>query len=187
MTGSGTLAIEAALMARNIPPGLIRQDFCFQNWPDYDKVLFRQLLENIELNEIKPQIFANDLSSEVLDIARQNASKANISSFIRFSNKPINAFKPTVSHGTIIINPPYGERIKEQKIIELYKEIGDVLKLNYAGFKAWIISSNAEAMKQIGLKPMKKIKVFNGSLECVYAGFELFEGNLKDYKENRIT
>lgn len=185
MTGSGTLAIEAALIARNIPPGLIRKDFCFQNWPDYNKNLYKQLLEEVKLNEIKPHIFANDISADVLDIARQNASKANISSFIRFTNKPFNEIKPVAGPGTVIINPPYGERMKESEINKLYSEIGNSLKEKFNGYNAWIISSNIEAMKQIGLKPYKKVKVLNGSLECTYSGYELFSGNLKEFKTKK--
>jgi putative N6-adenine-specific DNA methylase len=185
MTGSGTLAIEAALIARNIPPGLIRKDFCFQNWPDYNKNLYKQLLEEVKLNEIKPHIFANDISSDALDIARQNASKANISSFIRFTNKPFSEIKPVAGPGTVIINPPYGERMKEAEINKLYSEIGNSLKEKYNGYNAWIISSNNEAMKQIGLKPYKKVKVLNGSLECTYSGYELFSGNLKEFKTKK--
>lgn len=185
MTGSGTLAIEAALIARNIPPGLIRKDFCFQNWPDYNKVLYKQLIEEVELNDTKPQIFANDISTEVLDIARLNASKANISSFIRFTNKPFNEIKPVAGPGTVIINPPYGERMKETEINNLYSEIGSNLKDKFNGYTAWIISSNNEAMKHVGLKPVKKFKVLNGSLECTYSGFELFSGSYNEYKLNK--
>ncbi|MBN2487310.1 MAG: RNA methyltransferase [Bacteroidales bacterium] len=186
MTGSGTIAIEAALMARNIPPGLIRKDFCFQNWPDYNKTLYRQLLEEVQLADTKPQIYANDISADVLEIARQNASKANISSFIRFTNKPFGEIKPVSGPGTVIINPPYGERMKEKEINALYSDIGSTLKNKFGGFNAWIISSNANAMKEIGLKPFKKFKVLNGSLECTYSGFELFAGNYKEFKTSRL-
>ncbi len=184
MTGSGTLAIEAAMMARNMPPGMIRKDFCFKNWLDYDRNIYQSILENIELNDIKPVIMANDISENILSIAKQNSSKANISSFIRFSSKPFADFVPPVKSGTIIINPPYGERMKNDKIEELYREIGNTLKLKYSGYKAWIISSNSEALKFIGLKPSVKIKVFNGSLECSYSRYDIFSGSLKEHKEN---
>jgi putative N6-adenine-specific DNA methylase len=183
MTGSGTLAIEAAMIARNMPPGMIRKDFCFKNWPDYNKELYNTLLEGIELNDVKPVILANDIQDTALSIAKQNASKANISSFIRFSNKNFAEFIPPEKSGTIIINPPYGERMKMDKIEELYKEIGNTLKEKYSGYKAWIISSNTEAMRYIGLKPSTKIKVYSGSLECSYSRFDIFSGTLKDHKE----
>ncbi|MBN1117512.1 MAG: RNA methyltransferase [Bacteroidales bacterium] len=182
MTGTGTMAIEAALIARNIPPGLIRKEYCFQNWTDYNKKLYHKILEEVELNDFKPQIFANDISEESIEMARQNAFKANITSFIRFSNKSFRDFKPRVKEGTVIINPPYGERMKEDKINSLYKEMGDILKEKYPGFKAWIISSNTNAMKNIGLKSSGKTKLFNGSLECIFSAYDLFEGGYKEHK-----
>lgn len=182
MTGSGTLAIEAAMIARNIPPGLLRKDYCFQNWQDYDKILYRKIIEDVRLNDIKPVVFANDMSSSVLDIARNNALKANVTSFIKFSNKSFNEFKPRAQNGTIIFNPPYGERIKVNQIKELYQDIGNSLKKYFSGFDAWVISSNKEALKFLGLKPDKKIKVFNGSLECSYNKYTVFDGSFKDYK-----
>jgi putative N6-adenine-specific DNA methylase len=187
MTGSGTLAIEAAMIARNIPPGMVRKDFCFQNWPDYDKKLYHQLMDEIELNDIKPKIFANDISEQSIEIARYNAQKANISSFIRFSNKSFKVFEPKTDYGTVIINPPYGERMKQDKIYSLYQEIGDVLKLVYTDYQAWIISSNKEAVKKIGLRPKTKINLYNGSLECLYSGFDLFQGTMKKFKTDGKT
>lgn len=184
MTGSGTFAIEAAMIARNMPPGMIRKEFCFQNWPDYDRKLYRKLLEEIELNDFRPTIIANDIDEEMIEIARQNAAKANLGSVIRFNNKAFEIYKPRVKEGTIIMNPPYGERLEKDEIQEFYEDIGDTLKERFQGFKAWIISSNMDAMKHIGLKTSSKKKVFNGNLECVYAGFEMFTGSFKDYKKN---
>jgi putative N6-adenine-specific DNA methylase len=182
MTGSGTFAIEAAMIARNMPPGMIRKDFCFQNWPDYDRKLYRKLLEEIELNDFRPTIIANDIDEGMIEIARQNASKANLASVIRFNNKAFEIYKPRVKEGTIIMNPPYGERLEKDEIQEFYEDIGDTLKERFQGFTAWIISSNMDAMKYIALKPSSKKKVFNGNLECVYAGFEMFTGSMKEYK-----
>lgn len=187
MTGGGTLAIEAAMIARNIPPGMVRKEFCFQNWPDYDKNLYRQLMDEIELNDIKPKVFANDISDQAIETARYNAQKANISSFIRFTNKSFKIFEPKSDHGTVIINPPYGERLKSDKLFSLYQEMGDILKLYYSGYQAWIISSNKEALKRIGLRPKTKIKLFNGSLECTYSGYELFQGTMKNFKTDGKT
>lgn len=187
MTGSGTLAIEAALMARNIPPGVVRNNFSFQNWPDYDKAIYRKLIEEVTIADIKPQIFANDISEQAIEMARQNALKANLTSFIRFSAKSFRVYKPRAEKGTIIINPPYGERLKEEKINSLYKELGDILKENYPQFSAWIISSNKDAMKHVGLKPSAKIKLYNGSLDCIFAGYELFTGSMKEFKTGSQT
>lgn len=185
MTGSGTLAFEAAMIAKNMPPGMLRKTFCFQNWPDYDKRLYNTLLDEITLNDFKPQVFANDISKDAIEIARFNAQRANISSLIHFSNKSFKEYFPKAEKGTIIINPPYGERMKHEKLFSLYKEMGDLLKLNFPGFKAWIISSNLAAMKKVGLKPKSKFKLYNGSLECVFAGYELFEGSMKIFKTEK--
>ncbi len=182
MTGSGTFAIEAAMIARNMPPGMIRKDFCFQNWPDYDRKLYRKILEEIELNDFRPTIIANDIDEGMIEIARQNAAKANLASVIRFNNKAFEIYKPRVKEGTIIMNPPYGERLEKDEIQEFYEDIGDTLKERFQGFTAWIISSNMDAMKYIALKPSSKKKVFNGNLECVYAGFEMFTGSMKEHK-----
>lgn len=184
MTGSGTFAIEAAMIARNMAPGMIRKEFCFQNWPDYDRKLYRQILEDIELNDFRPTIVASDIDENMIDIARQNAAKANVSSFIRFSNKAFEIYKPRAKEGTVIMNPPYGERLEKDEIVEFYEDIGDTLKERYQGFSAWIISSNIDAMKHIGLKPSSKKKVFNGSLECVYTNYQMFSGSMKEYKTN---
>jgi putative N6-adenine-specific DNA methylase len=184
MTGSGTLAIEAAMIARNMPPGMLRKDYCFKNWLDYDRKIYQSILDNIELNDVKPAIYASDISNDALSIARNNASKANISSFIRFSNNSFTEFVPPLDKiGTVIINPPYGERIKLARLEELYQEIGNTLKEKYAGYKAWIISANIDAMKHIGLKSAAKIKLYNGSLDCTYSRFDIFKGSLKEFKE----
>ncbi len=183
MTGSGTLAIEAAMIARNIPPGLIRKYFSFQNWPDYDKALYQQLIDQIDLTELKPQIYASDILPEMIEIAKTNAQKALVSSYIRFTPQNITDYKPKQKSGTVIINPPYGERLKPAEINKLYAEIGTSLKQNFQGYTAWIISSNADALKHIGLKPIKKYQLYNGGLLCTYVGFELFEGSLKEFKE----
>lgn len=185
MTGSGTLAIEAAMIARNIPPGLLRKSYAFQNWPGYNRELYRSIIDQVELNEIRPKIFANDINEDVVGMAKQNAQKALVSSFIRFSNLPMSEYKPKAKAGTIIINPPYGERLQPEEIDKLYTEIGDTLKFNYTGMKAWVITSNKEALKRISLKSSKRIELYNGGLACTYASFDLFDGARKDYLENK--
>lgn len=185
MTGSGTLAIEAAMIARGIPPGLIRKSYSFQNWPDYNKQLFQQIIDGIELNEVRPQIFASDIVPEMIEIARKNAQKALVMSYIRFSTQSFMEYIPKAKAGTLIMNPPYGERLQPEEINQFYSSIGTSLKREFQGYTAWIISSNLDAMKHIGLKPVAKYQLYNGGLQCNYAGFELFDGSLKEFKENR--
>jgi putative N6-adenine-specific DNA methylase len=183
MTGSGTLAIEAAMIARNIPPGMLRKNYSFQNWPDYNKELYREIIEGIELNEIRPKIYANDILEDVVEIAKQNARNALVSSFIKFSNTPMAEYVPRrVNEATIILNPPYGERLKPGQIEELYSEIGTSLKNNFSGSTAWLITSNKEAFKKIGLRYKKRMELYNGGLLCWYAGFEMFDGSYKEFK-----
>lgn len=182
MTGSGTLAIEAAMIARNMPPGMVRKEFCFQNWPDYDRKMYRGLMEEIELNDIKPTIIANDIDAEMLEVARLNASKANVSSFIRFNNKAFEIYKPRAKNGTVVMNPPYGERLEKDEIEEFYQDIGDTLKECYQGFSAWMLTSNLDALKHVALKSSSKKKLYNGSLDCLYVGYDMFSGSLKEYK-----
>jgi putative N6-adenine-specific DNA methylase len=184
MTGSGTLAIEAAMIAREMPPGLLRMNYAFQNWPDYNKVLYKKIIDNIELKEFRPKIYANDISQEYIEIARQNAQRALVSSFIHFSEQPISEYRPKAKEGTIIINPPYGERMKPSEIGELYSEIGTALKMNYSGFKAWLITSNKDAFKKIGLRHSSKMQLFNGGLPCIYVSYDIFDGALKDFKKD---
>ena len=187
MTGSGTLAIEAALIARNIPPGMLRKNFAFQNWHDYNKTIYQNIIDEIEISEIRPKIFANDISEEVIDIAKRNARKALVSSFIKFSNKDFIEFTPKVEGSTLLINPPYGERLKPEEINEMYSTLGTSLKNNYSGGKAWIITSNKEAFKNIGLRYSSRMELYNGGLLCWFAGFELFQGKLKEFKKEKST
>ncbi len=183
MTGSGTLAIEAALIARNIPPGLLRKNYAFQNWLGYEKELFHKIIDEIEISEIRPKIFANDILQDVIDIAQNNARKALVSSFIKFSCEDIYDYTPRTKSPVVLINPPYGERLKPDEIEELYSDIGTSLKNNFTGGKAWIITSNKDAFKRIGLRYNTRKELFNGGLQCWFAGFELFEGSYKEFKQ----
>lgn len=185
MCGSGTLAIEAAMMGRGMPPGMIRRSYCFQNWANYQPRLMREVYDEIEITDTRIKIFANDISEEAIEHARSNAMRANVNSFIRFSNKDFDEYKAKVKEGVVLINPPYGERLEIEDVEAFYASIGNRLKNHYVGYNAWIISSNVKGMKKIGLKPDRKIKLFNGSLECTLNQYVLFEGGLKGYKEKQ--
>lgn len=186
MCGSGTFSIEAAMIARNIPPGIIRRDFAFQHWLNYDKVMYERIMNDIPLNDGRFKIFTSDLSEENLEAAKSNAEKALIKAKLRFSNADFFESKYTKSQVPyIFLNPPYGERLKEEDIMEFYQQIGSTLKNSFNCGKAFVISSNTEAMKQIGLKPLIKKKLFNGALECMFNSYELFDGNYKEYKKEK--
>lgn len=178
MTGSGTLAIEAALIASNSAPGIGRT-FCFQKWKDYDEELFKKIELELAQARVKPQhdIMASDIERFSISIAGRNARRAGVQDYITFKRQDFNHSEPALEKALIVMNPPYGERLEDMdSALELYHHIGSRLKHHYAGHTVWIISSNNKAMKRIGLKPDHKFKLFNGSLECSLQGYTLFEG-----------
>jgi len=188
MCGSGTLPIEAALIAGNIPPGIFRKKFSFENWNDFDPDLFKKNI--IDLNILKGitfqgRIIGVDQSSIAIEIAKNNIKDTILENLISFETTKFQDYKPSVNSGVIITNPPYGERIKMDNIENFYKLFGDTLKRNYPNFVAWVLSSNKEAMKFFGLHPSKKIKIMNASLECTFNKYELYVGSLKIKNMNK--
>ena len=181
MCGSGTIPIEAAMEAMNIPAGYYRKKFSFENWQDFDAELWKQIKEEAdgEIKEHDYPIIASDESYRAYKIARNNLRNAKLDQDITLINKPFEKMNPESGKGILIFNPPYGERLEEGDIIALYKHIGDVLKNKFKGYEAWIITSNLEAAKFIGLKPSKKITLFNGQLESRLLKFELYAGSKK--------
>ena len=193
MCGSGTLLIEAAMIALNIPPGIYRKEFAFEKWADFDEELFDKLYNDQSAErKFKYKIYGSDISPKAIKIAEANVKSAALSKYIDLKVLPIQQMVPPVGATLavaplavaplMIINPPYGERIMSDDIFGLYAAIGERLKHHFAGFEAWIISSHKECLYKIGLKPTKKIKMLNGSLECEYCKYEIFSGKHKDYK-----
>jgi len=180
MCGSGTLPIEAALIARNIPPGKYRKDFAFMAWKDYNEELFEKIKEEVELRDFSGKIFASDIMKVNLIGAQTNARAARVFNLIQFQS--IDFAKLEIEHvnGTMIINPPYGERLNSSELENLYQMIGEKLKHQFTGNKAWIISSTPTLLHSIGLKPSKKHKLLNGALVCSYQQYDLFSGKRKD-------
>jgi len=190
MCGSGTILIEAALMACNKAPNISRNAFPFLHWKNFDQEAFNQAKNWLIAQEVHPdnlQIFASDLSNNAINITNENAEIAGVGQYISAKRKGISQLKPETETGLIIINPPYGERMGDQdEIAELYKKIGDTFKFNFPGFTAWIISSNIEALKAVGLKPNKRIKLYNGKLECSFNRYTLYSGSLYDKAKTNI-
>ena len=178
--GSGTILIEAAMIAQNIAPNLKRERFGFMNWKNYDANLFNSLKkEALEVQKpLENKIIGVDISGRTLGMARANISSAGLSNVIELHKKDFKEFNAPKEKGVIISNPPYGERMGEN-VDELYKDFGDTLKQKYAGYSAWFISSNMEALKKVGLKTSRKIKVFNGNLECRLMNYQLYDGSKK--------
>lgn len=179
MCGSGTLLIEAAMIAKNIPAGIYRKSFGFEKWLDFDQDLFSEIYNADYERESSAKIFGSDISAQSCTIARSNIKNAGFSKAIEVVAHDFLTIDPPFVEGIIITNPPYGERLKTQSIVELYKSVGDVLKQKFAGYTAWIISSSEEGFKSIGLKPAKKIELYNGALPCSFRSFELFSGTYK--------
>ncbi len=180
MCGSGTFPIEAAFLAANIPPGRNRS-FGFQTWNDYQPGLWEEIKRAAEA-EIRPpvgKIFATDINPRVLDVARANADRAGVRSLIRFHAIDFFQSARAEGNGLLVINPPYGERMPIQEIGGFYQDMGTRLKHFFPGCDAWMISANLEALKQVGLKPSRKIKLFNGSLECRLHKYQLYPGSKK--------
>lgn len=185
MCGSGTIPIEAALIACNVPPGKFRQFFGFSRWKEYDDDLFSRVkLEcNNHIRKAGVRISGSDISGTAVKQSLANIEKAGLAGQVTIEMCDIKDLKPVENNGYVIFNPPYGQRLKPDDIGELYDMIGSSLKHNFAGSKAWIITSGKEYLKNIGLKPKSKNTLYNGALECVLVGYELYEGTRKPHKK----
>ena len=180
MCGSGTIAIEAALIQRKIAPGLFRNQFGFANWQNYDPTLWKKL-KTEALKQSQPAtapIYGADMLYRAIEAAYENAENAGLPDMqfftANFTEDPRVIQEP---EGLIIMNPPYGERLNPDDINQLYKSIGDTLKKSYTGYTAWILSSNPQAIKHIGLRHTKRIPLFNGPLECRFLKYQLYTGS----------
>ena len=182
MCGSGTILIEAALIAQNIPPGIFKKSFSFMNWKDYDDELWKKVKQQATEKQklINCNISGSDISARAIRNTRGNVIAANMQKVISLQVASFEDFNPATGGGIMLINPPYGERLEEDDIIAFYKSIGDTLKKKYSGFDCWIISSDMNALKFVGLKPTRKIVIFNGPLECRLMKFSIYEGSKKD-------
>ncbi|MDO5571405.1 MAG: THUMP domain-containing protein [Bacteroidales bacterium] len=183
MCGSGTLLIEAAMIATNTPPGVYRQGFAFEKWKDYDEDLFDQLY-NDDSNEknFDFKIYGSDISPRAIKIAQENLKSAGLSKYVDLKTMPFQQYELAPENAVLVMNPPYGERISSNDILSLYEMIGRTLKHVFKGYDAWILSYRDECFEKIGLKPSEKIDLMNGGLECQYRKYEIFSGKLKEFK-----
>lgn len=182
MCGSGTIAIEAALMAYGIPPGIFRETFGFENWLDFDSELLQTIYNDDSMEcDYQHTIFASDISRQAVEVATSNIKTAGLAKKITLNMQSIFDYNPPdEANGLVVTNPPYGERLKLEHMEAFYKQLGDCFKQKYAGYDVWMISSNFEAMKCFGLRPSRKIALFNGELECTYQKYEMFRGSARD-------
>lgn len=183
MCGSGTLLIEAALIARNMAPGLFRKEYAFEKWSDFDAELFDKIYnDDSQEREFKHHIYGYDIDIKAVNTARLNIKAAGLTSDITVEERDFKDFVKPQNKSIIVTNPPYGERISTPDLLGTYKMIGERLKHQFTGNDAWILSYREECFDQIGLKPSLKTPLFNGSLECEFRKYQMFDGKIKDFR-----
>ena len=183
MCGSGTIAIEAALIARNIAPGVFRKEYAFEKWADFDRDLFDSIYNDDSAErEFEHKIYGYDNNPKVHEIAIHNVKAAGVSKDVVLKIQPFQQFEQPSEKAIIITNPPYGERISTNDLLGLYSMIGERLKHAFTGNSAWILSYRDECFDQIGLKATTKIPLFNGALECQFRHYEIFDGKYKEFR-----
>jgi putative N6-adenine-specific DNA methylase len=178
MCGSGTIPIEAALKASGRPPGLLRRDFGFQRWPGYHPAPWQKLMREAReqiLETLPAPIVGSDLSAKALAMARKNAAWAGVGKLVTLNRGDICELAPPPGPGTLLFNPPYGERLGEiEELKSLYRRIGDAMKQKAAGYTAYLFSGNPQLAKFVGLKASRRIVLFNGPIECRLLRYELY-------------
>jgi putative N6-adenine-specific DNA methylase len=185
MCGSGTILAEAAMIACNIPPNLMRKEFAFERWQDWDVDLFETIEESLlkKTREFHHQIIGYDKSPSAVRKAKANVKNAHLEDFISIKHEDFfKTEKTTEGKLTMVFNPPYGERLELLNLKEFYENVGTTLKHGYPGTNAWFITSNLEALKHVGLRPSKKIKLYNAKLESRFVMYEMYEGSKKAKK-----
>lgn len=179
MCGSGTILAEAAMIACNIPANINRKEFAFEKWNDWDNDLFDQIIDALmkRTREFRYTIKGYDKAPSAVSKAIDNIRNANLDEFVTIEQKNFfDTKKETSGPLHMVFNPPYGERL-DIDLERFYREMGDTMKQNYPGTHAWFITANLEALKFVGLKPSRKIKLFNGSLEARFVKYEMYEGS----------
>ena len=189
MCGSGTLLIEAALIARNIAPGIYRKGFAFEKWANFDADLFEDIYsDDSRERDFQHKIYGSDAGFYAVQAATKNIESANLQRDIEVKQirvQELRLAERNTEGALVMINPPYGERLAQDKdVLRLYQDMGTTLKHQFNGATAWIISSNEDALKCIGLRPAKRVRLMNGDLECLFNQYELFKGDRKTWKKS---
>ena len=183
MCGSGTIPVEAALIARNIAPGVFRKGFAFEKWVDFDSEMFDEIYnDDSQEREFTHKIYGYDNSPKANEIATHNIKAAGVSKDVTLKLQPFQQFEQPQEKSIIVMNPPYGERISTNDLLGLYQMIGERLKHAFVGNEAWVLSYREECFDQIGLKASQKVPFFNGALECEFRKYEIFDGKYKEFK-----
>lgn len=177
MCGSGTFLIEAALIGANIAPGVYRDNYAFQQWPDYDEELFNSIYnDDSKEREFTHKIYGSDIEGKAIAIARANVKNAGLIKYIELERRDFNDIEQVPASGTLISNPPYGERLNVEDIDQFYRDLGSKLKHTFRGYNAWLICYDKEQYFKIGLKPSVKYALNNGGLDCELLQYVIFEG-----------
>ena len=177
MCGSGTLLVEAALI------GLFRKEYAFEKWPDFDADLFDRIYnDDSQEREFKHHIYGYDIDMKAVNTARLNVKAAGLTQSITVEQQDFKTFKQPAEKSILVTNPPYGERISTPDLLGTYKMIGERLKHEFTGNDAWVLSYREECFDQIGLKPSIKIPLYNGSLECEFRKYQMFDGKMKVFR-----
>ena len=189
MCGSGTLLIEAAMIARNIAPGIYRKGFAFEKWANFDADLFEDVYsDDSREREFEHKIYGSDAGFYAVQTATKNIESAGLQRDIEVKQIRVQELRladQDTDGALVMINPPYGERLAQDKdVLNLYKDMGTALKHQFSGATAWIISSNDEALKCIGLRPAKRVRLVNGDLVCWFNQYVLFKGDHKSWKKS---
>ena len=183
MCGSGTIPVEAALIARGIAPGVFRKEYAFEKWPDFDPDLFSAIYDDDSRERpFDHHIYGYDNNRQAVAIATKNVRVAGLSKEITIDFKDFKDFVQPREKSIIITNPPYGERISAPDLLGLYKMIGERLKHQFVGNDAWILSYREECFEAIGLKPSLRTPLFNGALECELRKYRMFDGRFNDMR-----
>ena len=184
MCGSGTLLIEAALIAQNMSPGLFRKEYAFEKWPDFDAELFDTIYnDDSQEREFSHKIYGYDIDMKAVNTARINVRAAGLTKSIDVECADFKDFVQPKEPAIMVFNPPYGERISTPNLLNTYRMIGERLKHQFQGNEAWILSYREECFESIGLKPSLKVPVYNGSLECEFRKYSLFGGKFSDFRK----
>lgn len=187
MCGSGTILAEAAMIACNIPANINRKEFAFEKWNDWENDLFDQIIDSLmkKTREFHYTIKGFDKAPSAVRKAQDNIQNANLEDYVTIEQKDFfESEKQTEGPLHMVFNPPYGERL-DIDMERFYREIGDTFKQSYPNTQAWFITANLEALKFVGLKPSRKIKLFNGKLEARLLKYDIYEGSKRTKFQNR--
>lgn len=185
MCGSGTIAIEACMLARNIAPGRFRSEFAFEKWPDFNADMFDAVKKDCDKERpFEHMVYAYDVDPKAVAATKANVEAAGLDKDFAIACADFRNFTQPAEKALMVINPPYGVRISPANLLGLYRMIGERLKHQFTGNEAWIISNHEECFDSIGLKPSIKIPLYNGSLDCQFQKYQIFDGKLNDFRRS---